>query len=118
MTAADLHALHLALPVGIENGTTQADLAAQLGWDTRKVQEGFLELRREHHVPVVALTCHNGCFIARKGDKADLAAIKRTRNSMNSRAMSLHVTVRDLDEVIADLEWSPCLFPELEEVAV
>ena len=122
MSPADLDALALALPIGRDHGTSQRALARRLGWhygtsgrpNTRKVQEGFLALRRERHLPVVAISRPNGCYVA---TKADLDELVHTRNGLHSRAMSLHVTIRDLDEVIADMSWTPALF-ELEAATV
>jgi hypothetical protein len=113
MDAAELDLLYLALPYGSENGTTVAKLARMLDWpeDGRKVREGFRELRRgsetRRPVPVVALPVTNGVFIA---TKADLAALKRCAAGLHSRAMNQLVTERDLNEIIADFEWSPALF--------
>lgn len=122
MTPSDLDALTLALPIGREHGTSQQALARSLGWycgtsgrpNTRKVQDGFLLLRRERHLPVVAISRPNGCYVA---TKADLDELKRTRNGLHSRAMSELVTVKEMNLVIADLEWCPALF-QLEEVAL
>lgn len=121
MTPAGLDALALALPVGRDHGTSQKALARKLGWfygtsgrpNTRKVQEGFLALRRERHLPVVAISRPNGCYIATPDD---LDELKRTRNGLRSRAMSELVTVKEMDMVIADIEFSPTLFV-LEEVS-
>jgi hypothetical protein len=101
MTSADLDRLDLALPIGAANG--------------RKVREGIQTLRREYHVKIAALPKANGVFIV--ATEADLAALKRTRDGLHSRAMSELVTCRDLDQMIADLEWSPTLFSQLEEAS-
>lgn len=115
MDAADLTALELALPVGAEHGTTEAALAQALGWpDTRKVREGIQELRRgapgRRSLAIVALTKPGGVYVLPDG--ADISGLKRTRDSLRSRAMSLLVTVHDLDLLIADREWQPTLFRE------
>jgi hypothetical protein len=117
MTSADLDRLDLALPIGAANGTTVRKLAHALGWpaDGRKVREGIQTLRREYHVKIAALPKANGVFIV--ATEADLAALKRTRDGLHSRAMSELVTCRDLDQMIADLEWSPTLFSQLEEAS-
>lgn len=107
MTSTELDTLHLALPYCLENGTSIPALCRMLGWSDRKVRQGIQELRRERHIPVVALTKPNGVFIA---TKADLDALRRTRDSLRSRAMSELVTVREMDMAIADLAWSPTLF--------
>jgi hypothetical protein len=110
MNAADLKALRDALPVGSENGTTVSELTFRLGWDIegRKVRRGMQILRREEHLAVAGLPEPGGVFIV--DSEADLGKLKRTRNGLHSRAMKLHVTVKDLDEIIADFEWSPTLF--------
>lgn len=109
MTSDELDTLHLALPVGSDNGTTVARLSHQLEWHERRVRQGIQELRRERHVAVVALTKPGGVFIATEDD---IEALEHTRNSLRSRAMSQLVTVRDLDEILADFRWSPTLFEQ------
>jgi|LSQX01.2.fsa_nt_gb hypothetical protein len=107
MSPSELDALYLALPIGAGNGTTIRKLSRLLEWSERRVRQGIQELRRDRHIPVVALTVTNGVFVA---TGPDLGALKRTRDSLRSRAMSELVTVRELDMVIADFEWSPTLF--------
>jgi hypothetical protein len=110
MTAASFLALELALPVGRRCGTSVRVLAHRLGWSERKVRLGMQILRRKKHLAIVGLPERNGVFIA---TREDLLALIRTRNGLYSRAMSLLATVRELDGVIADLEWSPTLFDEI-----
>lgn len=111
MTPAELDTLELAIPTNPDEGTNVSALAHALRWDERKVRQGFQELRRERRVAVVALPKPNGVYVLPEG--ADLADLEHTRNSLHSRAMSLLVTVQDLDQLIADREWSPTLFSEL-----
>jgi len=107
MTPSELTALHLALPTGADQGTSVKALATALGWNEPRVRRGFQLLRRDRHIPVVALPIAGGVFVATDDDLADL---KRTREGLHSRAINLLVTCRDLDEMIADSEWSPTLF--------
>jgi len=110
MTAASFRALELALPVGRKCGTSVRTLSARLGWSERKVRLGMQVLRRKKHLAIAGLPQRNGVFIA---TREDLAALIRTRDGLRSRAMSLLVTVHELDTVIAELEWSPTLFDEI-----
>lgn len=110
MTPASLLPLELALPVGRRQGTSVHALATRLAWSERKVRKGMQILRRQKHLAIAGLPERNGVFIA-TGE--DLPALKRTRDGLRSRAMSLLVTARELDDVIADLEWSPTLFDEI-----
>ena len=110
MTPIFLIPLELALPVGSKAGTSVRALAARLDWSERKVRQGMQILRRERHLAIAGLPERNGVFVA---TLEDLPALKRTRDGLRSRAMSLLVTAKDLDEVIADLEWSPTLFEEI-----
>ena len=110
MTAETFVALELALPVGRKCGTSVRALAALLGWSERKVRLGMQILRRKKHLAIAALPERNGVFVATREDLSDLI---RTRDGLHSRAMSLLVTVHELDEVIADLRWSPTLFDEI-----
>jgi hypothetical protein len=110
MTVASFHALELVLPVGRRRGTSVRALAARLGWSERKVRLGMQVLRRKKHLAIAGLPERNGVFIA---THEDLAALIRTRYGLRSRALSLLATVRELDAVIAELEWSPTLFDEI-----
>ena len=107
MTSAELDTLYLALPMGAGNGTTMRKLARLLGWPERRVRRGVQELRRERHIPVVALPVTDGVYLA---TPRELDALKQTRDGLRSRAMNELVTVRELDMVIADFVWSPTLF--------
>ena len=110
MTTASFLALELALPVGRRCGTSVRALAARLGWSERKVRLGMQVLRRKKHLAIAGLPERNGVFIA---TREDLSALIRTRDGLSSRAMSLLATVHELDEIIAELEWSPTLFDEI-----
>lgn len=109
LSSSELDALQLALPVGSANGTNVRRLETALGWNERKVRQGMQQLRRERHVPVVALTKPGGVFIATEADVKDL---RRTYDSLHSRAMNNLVTCRELLLVIEDFEWSPTLFEQ------
>ena len=109
LSSAELDALELALPVGAANGTNVRRLETALGWNERKVRQGMQQLRRERHVGVVALTRPGGVFIATEADVKDL---RRTYDSLHSRAMNNLVTCRELMLVIEDFEWSPTLFEQ------
>jgi hypothetical protein len=85
-------------------------LALRLAWSERKVRKGIQILRRHRHLAIAGLPERNGVFIA---TREDLPAIKRTRNGLFSRAMSLLVTAGELDEVIRDLELSSTLFDQI-----
>jgi hypothetical protein len=108
MDAQELHSLDRALPRGAANGTSIPALAYELEWDERKVRAGIQELRRDRHVAVATLPRPNGVFVVTSCE--DLDELRRSRDGLRSRAMSLLVTVRDLDEVIADIAYSPTLF--------
>ena len=110
MTIADFLPLELALPVGRKQGTSVRALGARLAWSERKVRQGMQILRRRRHLAIAGLPERDGVFIA---TREDLPALKRTRDGLRSRAMSLLVTAKELDEVIAGLEWSPTLFEEI-----
>ena len=107
MTSQELDALHHALPTGQSNATSVRALAYELEWSDRKVRQGFQALRRDRHVPICALPITNGVFVATKDD---MEALQRTRDGLRSRAMSELVTVKDLDQTIADMSWQPTLF--------
>lgn len=106
MDSADLTTLYLAIPVGAENGTSVARLAETLGWDQRKVREGFRGLRRQH-IDLVTLTKPKGVYIL--PEDADVGDLEHTRN-LHSRAMDMLVTVKHLDQMIADRRFRPTLF--------
>jgi hypothetical protein len=106
MNATRLDALESILPHGADHGTTVRFLHGHLGWHERTVRRAMRELRKDRHIPVVALTRPNGVFIA---DPADLALLKRTRTSLHSRAMKVLVLVTDMDQIIADIEMTPDL---------
>lgn len=107
MDAADLTQLYLAIPIGVENGTSVPQLAEALNWDQRKVREGFRELRRQH-VDLVTMTRPNGVYIL--PEDADVGELEHTRNNLHARAMDMLVTVRHLDMMIADRRFRPTLF--------
>ena len=108
MEAAELTRLDHALPRGADNGTSIPALAYELEWDERRVRAGIQELRRDRHVAVATLPRPNGVFVVTSC--AELDELRRSRDGLRSRAMSLLVTVRDLDEVIAGIAYSPTLF--------
>lgn len=108
MTTIDLDTLANAIPRGADNGTSIPALAYELEWPERTVRQGIQDLRRERHLAVATLPRPNGVFVVTSC--AELDELRRSRNGLHSRAMSLLVTVRDIDQAIDEISFSPTLF--------